>query len=375
MSVSSVFGYPHPEVLEDFQTADDLCRRYMHRPEVMPAAVGVFTYFMARGEYGTAGTVLQRVAALIDVPEGAWFAPEIKACLGFHALHTGDLRQARGAFEEAWDSFLKRPPEGKVSPFWGMPHDPFAATAGALAAVVALQGRMADSETWKRRAVERAEGIDFPRGPFSLAFVTLYLAWLHTVLGDPAGSSRHGRRATEVAERHGFDWLTIMGRPFALIPESGLPADPELISRSEGDIEASGHGAFRAAYLGNVARNHVLLGNPSQALQTVDHALLLVQKQGEWIHQPYLLRLRAELTASVHPDRMNDVVDDLRGAVEVGLAQESLVLALRAANDLARLALRSRPADWRSVLSSVYDLLPSDSECPGMSEARTLLHG
>src|SRR5437870_11359181 len=36
-----------------------LCRRYMHRPEVMPAAVGVFTYFMARGEYGTAGTVLQ----------------------------------------------------------------------------------------------------------------------------------------------------------------------------------------------------------------------------------------------------------------------------------------------------------------------------
>jgi len=72
---------------------------------------------------------------------------------------------------------------------------------------------------------------------------------------------------------------------------------------------------------------------------------------------------------------MDDVVDDLRASVEVGLAQGSLVLALGAANDLARLPFPSRPPDWRSVLSSVYDLLPPDSECPGMSEARTLLHG
>jgi hypothetical protein len=72
---------------------------------------------------------------------------------------------------------------------------------------------------------------------------------------------------------------------------------------------------------------------------------------------------------------MNEVVDDLRAAVEVGLAQGSLVLALGAANDLARLPVHSRPADWRSVLSSVYDLLPSDSGCPGMLDARSLLDG
>jgi hypothetical protein len=51
------------------------------------------------------------------------------------------------------------------------------------------------------------------------------------------------------------------------------------------------------------------------------------------------------------------------------------VLALGAANDLARLDVQSRPADWRSVLSSVYDLLPSDSECPGILDARALLDG
>ena len=48
---------------------------------------------------------------------------------------------------------------------------------------------------------------------------------------------------------------------------------------------------------------------------------------------------------------------------------------LRAANDLARLPVEARPADWLSVLSSVYDLLPSDSECPGIFEARVFLNG
>jgi hypothetical protein len=374
-SVSSVLGFPHPEVLEDFQTADHLCRRYLHRPEVMSAAIGVFSYFTSRGEHSTARTVLDRVAALIDVPEGAWFAAEVKACLGFLILYSGDIQQASRILEEAWGVFLSRPPEETVSPFWAMPQDPVAMTAVALACVTGLQGRMADSETWQRRAVERAESIDFPEGPHSLAFLNLFLAWLRMLLGDPAGTFRYGRQTIEIAERHGFDYLGIVGRPYVLISEPGLVAHPELLNSIEVDMNAVGHWIFRPAYLGNMARAHALLGHVLQALQIVDDAMLVLQKQGEWIHQPYLLRLRAELTTSVHPDRMGDVVEDLRAAVEVALEQGSLVLALGAANDLARLPVQSRPADWRSLLGSVYDLLPPDSECPGILDARDLLDG
>jgi hypothetical protein len=40
----------------------------------------------------------------------------------------------------------------------------------------------------------------------------------------------------------------------------------------------------------------------------------------ELVHQPDLLRLRAEITTAAHPDRMAEVVKDLVAAVEIGLA-------------------------------------------------------
>ncbi|RDJ92984.1 tetratricopeptide repeat protein, partial [Lacticaseibacillus rhamnosus] len=91
--------------------------------------------------------------------------------------------------------------EEMVSAFWGLPHDPVALTAVALACLAGLQGRMADSEAWQRRAIERAEGISLPQGPFTLAFLSLYLAWLQMILGDPAGTFRYGRQAIEIAEQ------------------------------------------------------------------------------------------------------------------------------------------------------------------------------
>ena len=57
----------------------------------------------------------------------------------------------------------------------------------------------------------------------------------------------------------------------------------------------------------------------------------------------------------------------------MGLAQDSLVLALAAALDMARLPIDARPGDWREVLRQVYNLLPTDSRSPGVSDARALL--
>ena len=77
--MSSVFGFSYGEVLEDFQTADEVCRRHLHRPEIMPAEIGVWSYFFTRGEHRKSRVVIERVAELAEAPQGSWFAPEAKS--------------------------------------------------------------------------------------------------------------------------------------------------------------------------------------------------------------------------------------------------------------------------------------------------------
>ena len=97
------------------------------------------------------------------------------------------------------------------------------------------------------------------------------------------------------------------------------------------------------------------------------------ETSGELVHQPDLLRLRAEITAAAYPDRMDEVVTDLVAAVEIGLAQGSLVLALRAANDLARLPHDVRPPDWSDRVRAVLERFPPNSSSPELAEALDLL--
>jgi hypothetical protein len=70
---------------------------------------------------------------------------------------------------------------------------------------------------------------------------------------------------------------------------------------------------------------------------------------------------------------MDDVVADLVAAVELALEQGSVVFALRAANDLARLADEDRPADWADRVRSVIDRFPPNSSSPELGAALQLL--
>ncbi|HEX7443493.1 MAG TPA: hypothetical protein VF320_06385, partial [Acidimicrobiales bacterium] len=80
-----------------------------------------------------------------------------------------------------------------------------------------------------------------------------------------------------------------------------------------------------------------------------------------------------ELTAARHPDRTDAVVADLLSAIEVGKSQGSVLLALRAANQLAKLEVDIRPPNWRDVLVSVLDTFPPGSASPELVDAHIIL--
>jgi len=373
VSVSSLFGYGYPDVYEDFRVADDICCRLTSRAEIMPAQVGVWGYHLVRGDVEAAGVVLAPLANLLAAPETAWFAPEIRSCIGYSDFYRGKLDDARRWLEEAWAGYGSRPADATASPFWPLPHDPVPVTAVALACIAGLQGRTAESVDWEQKAIAAAEQLNFPSGPFSLAFISTYLAWLRMITGDPAGARQFGLQTLEIAAKCRFDYFLVIGRQYTLVPESGMPSDVIELQQCEVDMDLVGHAAFRPAFLGIVSRNFALNGALDQALERLEDALIGAEESGERIHLPDLLRLRAEITAAAHPERTQSVVDDLLAAIETGKSQGSVLLALRAANDLARLDVGVRPAGWADILRSVLDQFPPDSTSPELAHAYAIL--
>ncbi|MGZ6976562.1 MAG: AAA family ATPase [Acidimicrobiia bacterium] len=373
VSVSSLYGYGFPDVLADFERADEICRRHNDRPEVLPARIGIWSYMLVRGDLGAAGEVLDALSRTVDSPDAAWFATEIRTAIGWHDFYRGDLGSARKWLEQAWAGYEERPEDAMVSEFWPLPHDPRTVGAVALACIAALEGDPDESAAWERRAHASAEEIGFPRGPFSAAFVTVYLSWLRMISGDTAAARAFGERTLEIAAQHRFEYFTVIGRQYVLLPEPGAPVDPADLAACEAAMDLVGHGAFRAFFLGLVARNYLYLDEPERALSAATDALGAAETSGELVHVPDLLRLRAEILTTAFPDRLDEAATLLVTALEVGAGQGSLILALRAANDLGRLPPSVQPPGWEETARAVLDQLPADSAIPEVADARNLL--
>jgi class 3 adenylate cyclase len=371
-STSSQFGYGYPDVFEDFTIAEEICRKLTNRPEIMPAQVGIWSYLLVRGSVDAASVVLEPLTDVLDDPATAWFAPEIKSCMGYSAFYQGRLNEAHRWLVEAWEGYRARSVEAASSPFWPLPHDAVPVTAVALACVAGLKGCTEESAVWERRALGSAEELDFPSGPFSAAFVSVYLAWIRMVTGNLEEAREFGRRTMQIAERCRFDYFSLLGTQYVLMPEPDSPCDVAELEQYGLGMDLVGHAAFRPTHLGIVAQNHYYLGNADPALRALEEAMERTVTSGERVHQPDLLRLRAEITTAAYPDRTDEAVKDLVAAVEIGLAQGSLVLALRAANDLARLP-RDRPTDWSGRIRAVVAQFPPNSSSPELAEALGLL--
>ncbi len=216
------------------------------------------------------------------------------------------------------------------------------------------------------------EELGFPSGPFSAAFVNVYLAWIRMITGNREEAREFGRRTMEIAQRCRFDYFLLLGTQYVLLPEPDRPCEVADLEEYGLGMDLVGHGAFRSTHLGIVAQNHYFLGHADLALRVLEDAMEQTRTSGELVHQPDLLRLRAEVLTSAHPGRTHEAVRDLVDAIEIGLSQGSLLLALRAANDLARLP-HDRPPDWSARISAVLERFPPNSSSPELADALDLL--
>ncbi len=358
LNVSSMQGYASAEVRSDHQRAEVLTLRLGTRPEVVPSLIAIWAYWLTSGDPDTSRRVMARIEELVDDTALHAYRPEAHACAGFQSLYYDSLDEAQAMLEQAMDEYRNRSEDEAGAVFWPLPNDAQAVTAIALATIAALKGDVVRAAEWEERAFARVEEIGKVRGPFSRAFVDIYAAFIRRIGHDDAGARALGADAIAVGREFGHTYWVMVGSMYQAAPTLDEPADPEFLTGAIDAVRAIGHGAFLGANLAFLAEMRAASGDLSGALETIDDALRTVDKSGEHLHRPELLRRRVahrRVFVGPSPGDTPELIEAYDLAVEKGID----LIALRAATDLALLPDGERPDGWREMLEAVRDRLPA----------------
>jgi tetratricopeptide (TPR) repeat protein len=231
--------------------------------------------------------------------------------------------------------------------------------------VSAVRGELDAAERWEADAVRRAEEVGYPRGPFSLAFVKTYAAWIRRFLGDHDAARELGAQVVALGRQHGYVYWISLGSAYLAADAPGHRADRAFVEQAIATLRLMGHEAFVASALAYLAQLYALADDVERADELIDEGLAVVDKTGEDLHRPELLRQRA-LYALARGASPAHAVADLTDAVRIATGQGARVARLRAAVQLARIPPEARPTDWRTVLADARADLP-----PSMSTVET----
>ena len=116
---------------------------------------------------------------------------------------------------------------------WPLPNDPLAAACAFLGPLRFLTGDLAAALQAIDTGMARSESLEFPVGPFSVAFVRTYEAQLHRARGDAQAATAAAEEVGRIGARHGFfDWQMV-GRMHLAAARAMTDSSPDALDEMD----------------------------------------------------------------------------------------------------------------------------------------------
>lgn len=225
---------------------------------------------------------------------------------------------------------------GPVAVRLGTPHDYVAALDALLAVGLVLTTEDDAADQALAHALRRASDLSFPVGPFSEAVVHVYGAYMSRLRGDRADALTRAQLVAEIGERHGFADHAMLGQILGLAARVMKPdADAcQALENVLGIWRLAGGGLAVPVLLTELAAGWLRVGAVDRAAIAVEDARVMMEHTGQRGCEPEIHRLGALIVAAEGGSGA-EVADEFRFAIKVALDTGSLLLALRAARDVA----------------------------------------
>lgn len=375
VSIQTVRGYSDTLAGQDWARAYELSKQLAAETDLVPALLGLWSFYFVKGEHGTAIDVAEQmldVASALSDPEASLIG---QVSLGYSQFWRGDLVRGRDSAERGLEL---RQVLGDRPSHIHIPQDPALAGLSLLAPARWTVG----DQLGGIQAAEESERLANNRGhkwAINVARVGQYVAWLHQIRRAPVDAREAAERALAVSRAHGIDWAVVnlsIHQHLALAHEAaggpGFEEAVQIVRAHLGYWRASGAETMVPYFLGQLAEAFRLAGRHGEALDVANEALALAEHIGERCHDAELFRIRGEARLALG-DR-DDGLRTLHSAVAIAEAQHALSFEVRAIVALMN-ALGDHPdrLSWASRLQAVLGRQRSHEHGPDERAADVLV--
>jgi len=195
-------GWAANEVGRAYNRAAELCGRLENAPQLLPTRMGLFTFYLVRGEHDRALELATADLALAEQTGDSGLVLEAAHNLGAVTLYRGGLREARAPFERTLALF---DPVRHGAHMFMFGKDPRVTALVHLSMVHDQTGDLAAAERAADGGVAAAESVHHP---FSLAWSLVARAFFQSWVGEHVQCLATADRIVALSTEQGFpNWV------------------------------------------------------------------------------------------------------------------------------------------------------------------------
>jgi predicted ATPase len=343
-------------------------------PQLVPVLLGLGRYYVVRAELDAAHEVARHLSSLAEATRVPAQRLAAENALGIAAFYAGDFDRALGHLErgiELYDTDQHRPAR---SPAFRFGQDPGVSCTVHAAMALWILGYPARAAARAEAAVSLARSLG---DPFSLSYACHFAAGVHQWRGDRRTVKQLEDAALALDTEHGFGLFLTAGIIQRGWLSSDAAPDENAVARMRQGVAKHreiGAAVLVPAFLALVAEVHGKLGQPREALSSVDEALAAIEPSGQHYWKAELRRLRGALVLQADPGAAREAEACFLDALAIAQRQHAKSLELRAATSLGRLwAAEGRVDAAHAVLSRICDWFTEGLDTADVNEAKSLL--
>jgi len=379
-------GYAAKEVEQPYARAQTLCQQLGEHPHLVPAQLGLWGFYITRGEFSAAQHLADNLFRLARDSGNATLLLGASRAVGITQYYLGDLSTARACLEQGIASY--DPVQHRPRTFLYAVADPGVACFCYHALTLWMIGYPSQALAQIYKALALAQELSHP---FSHAFALDFAAIVHQLRREDDAVRAQLDASLRLAHEQGFGQFLLFGAILKgwTLAEQGQQREGIALMRDNlARAQTLGATIGRPYYLALFAETLAAAGELEAGLQLLDEALTDIRCSNEY--NPELYRLKGELTLQkVHGARsMEQVGDSLplnpdpQGeaeryfcqAVTLAQQQQAKSLELRAVLSLSRLWQQQRKRQKaHRLLADTYRWFTEGFDTKDLQEAKALL--